>query len=126
MITNCDELKNVKGYLDLSNVASEGLTYSNTIYMFKQCPKLEEVYLKNIYKNSNMSNNNRWSITLKDTIIKDECLISIINELPDLINDKGLTATDKIILTLPPTNTLTAEQVQPAIDKGWNVANTTY
>jgi hypothetical protein len=29
------------------------------------------------------------------------------------------------VLTLPPTNTLTAEQVQVAIDKGWQVANVT-
>ena len=58
-----------------------------------------------------------------DTKVKDECLIYIINELPDLINDKGLTATDKIKLTLPPTNTLTAEQVAVATSKGWTCVN---
>lgn len=119
-------LTTVIGELDLSSCTS-GLHYSSSsYYCFKSLPKLETLYLKNIYKNSTMTNAVKWSINLKDTIVKDECLIYIINELPDLINDKGLTSTDKIILTLPPTNTLTAEQVQVAIDKGWNVANTTY
>ena len=73
-----------------------------------------------------MTNASNWSINLTDTKVKDECLIYIINELPDLINDKGLTTTSSIVLTLPPTNTLTQEQVQVAIDKGWSVANTNY
>lgn len=119
-------LTTVIGELDLSSCTS-GLHYSSSsYYCFKSLPKLETLYLKNIYKNVTMKNELKWSIKLKDTKVKDECLIYIINELPDLINDKGLTSTDKIILTLPPTNTLTAEQVQIAIDKGWNVANTTY
>ena len=119
-------LTTVIGELDLSSCTS-GLHYSSSsYYCFKSLPKLETLYLKNIYKNSTMTNAVKWSIKLGDTKVKDECLIYIINELPDLINDKGLTSTDKIILTLPPTNTLTAEQVQIAIDKGWNVANTTY
>ena len=84
------------------------------------------MYLKNIYKDITVTNASKYSINLGETVIKDECLIYIINELPDLINDKGLTATDKIVLTLPPINTLTAEQVQPAIDKGWQVANVNY
>ena len=69
-----------------------------------------------------MDNNSSWSIDLRDTKVKDECLLYIINELPDLYA-KGLTETDRITFTLPPTNTLTQEQVQPAIDKGWTVVN---
>ena len=120
------KLREVIGVIDLSNCTS-GMVYNTSYYCFSKSSKLETVYLKNIYKDTTiMKNELKWSINLKDTVVKDECLIYIINELPDLINDKGLTATDKIVLTLPPTNTLTAEQVQPAIDKGWNVANTTY
>ena len=72
-----------------------------------------------------MSNDGRWSINLGDTKVKNECLLYIINELPDLYA-KGLTKTDRITFTLPPTNTLTQEQVQPAINKGWQVANVNY
>ena len=125
-ISGCSNLTEVVGTIDLSSCTS-GLAYSSTSYYnFKSCSKLESVYLKNIYKNSTVKNEAKWSINLKDTIVKDECLIYIINELPDLINDKGLTSTTNIKLTLPPTNTLTQEQVQVAIDKGWNVVNTTY
>lgn len=122
---NCRSLVTINGYLDLSNLTSGFYpgSYSNPL---KYCGNLETLYLKNIYKDITITNNSKYGINLGDTKIKDECLIYIINELPDLINDKGLTATDKIVLTLPPTNTLTAEQVQPAIDKGWSVANTTY
>lgn len=125
MFNNSAELTIVIGDLDLSNLTN-GLfpaSYSNPFY---KCPKLETIYLKNIYKNCTMTNASKWCINLGDTKVKDECLISIINELPDLINDKGLTATNKIVLTLPKTNTLTAEQVKVATDKGWTVANTTY
>ena len=123
--TNCGKLELIKGFLDCSSL-STGLTYNGSNYTFKDNKMLVEVYLTNIYKNVTMTNSTKFSINLGGTIIKDECLISIINELPDLINDKGLTETDKIVLTLPPTNTLTAEQVQVATQKGWNVANTTY
>lgn len=119
------KLTNIIGTLDLSSCTS-GMYYSTSYYCFKNLPNLESVYLKNIYKNvTTMKNEVKWSINLGDTIVKDECLLYIINELPNLY-DKGLTATDKIKLTLPKTNTLTAEQVQVAIDKGWQVANTTY
>ena len=111
-------LVEVKGELDLSNAV-------NFDAAFRDCPNLETLYLKNIYKNCTMGNNSNWSIDLRDTKVKDECLIYIINELPDLYA-KGLTATDNITFTLPPTNTLTAEQVQPAIDKGWTVVNVNY
>lgn len=122
---SCSNLVTVTGALDLSSL-TEGFYYSSTRNPVYSCKKLETLYLKNIYKNCTMTNKSDWSINLGDTKVKDECLIYIINELPDLVNDKGLTATDKIILTLPKTNTLTAEQVKVATDKGWTVANTTY
>ena len=124
MFYNCVKLKVIIGELDISSL-SQGLCNSSYTQVFKGCSILETVYLKNIYKNVTLTNASKWSLNLADTKVKDECLIYIINELPDLINDKGLTATDKIVLTLPPTNTLTAEQVQVAIDKGWQVANVT-
>ena len=73
-------------------------------------------------ENCTITNSYEWKVNLGDTKVKDECLLYIINELPDLYA-KGLTATDNITFTLPKTNTLTAEQVQPAIDKGWTVVN---
>lgn len=125
MFYNCVKLKVIIGELDISSL-SQGLCNSTYTQAFKGCTVLETLYLKNIYKNCTITNNSKWSLNLSETKVKDECLIYIINELPDLINDKGLTATDKIVFTLPPTNTLTAEQVQVALDKGWQVANTTY
>lgn len=116
-------LTTIIGYLDCSNL-SKGLYYNNgNTNPFYNATALETVYLNNIYKNSTMSNTNDWSINLGYTKVKDECLIYIINELPDLINDKGLTATNNIVLTLPKTNKLTAEQVKVATDKGWQVVN---
>ena len=126
MFNGCKNLTTITGELDASKV-SDGFSYMSSTYNpFGGCTSLESVYLKNIYANCTMTNASKWSINLGDTKVKDECLIYIINELPDLINDKGLTATDQIVFTLPPTNTLTAEQVQIAIDKGWNVVNTNY
>ena len=126
MFGECKLLVDIIGEIDCSKLTS-GLYPSSYSNPFKACNALETVYLKNIYKNvTTMKNDAKWSINLSETVVKDECLVYIINELPDLINDKGLTATNKIVLTLPPTNTLTAEQVQVAIDKGWQVANTTY
>ena len=119
-------LVDIIGEFDLSNL-TDGLgvlTYDG--YSFSSCSKLETLYLKNIYKNCTMTNDSKWGIYLGDTKVKDECLIYIINELPDLINDKGLTATDKIVLTLPKTNTLTESDVAVATSKGWTCANTTY
>jgi surface protein len=125
MFGNCTSLVDIIGEIDASNLTS-GLYPGSSSNPFYKCSSLETLYLKNIYKDIAVTNTSKFSINLGVTKVKDECLIYIINELPDLINDKGLTATDKIILTLPPTNTLTAEQVQVAIDKGWTVANTTY
>lgn len=125
MFQSCQYLVTINGYLDLSNLENGFYPGSNSNPV-RFCRSLETLYLKNIYKDITITNASKYSINLGDTVIKDECLIYIINELPDLINDKGLTDTSNIVLTLPPTNTLTAEQVQLAIDKGWNVANTTY
>ena len=126
MFSDCNKLTTIIGEIDASSL-SNGFYGDTSNNPFNKCYALETIYIKNIYKDvTTMKNEAKWGICLKDTVVKDECLIQIINELPDLINDKGVTATDKIVLTLPPTNTLTAEQVQPAIDKGWNVANTTY
>ena len=125
MFYNCKALTTIIGELDTSKLTS-GLYPGSSSNPFYKCTSLETLYLKNIYKDCTLTNASKWSINLKDTKVKDECLVYIINELPDLINDKGLTATDKIVLTLTPTNTLTADQVQVAIDKGWQVANTTY
>jgi surface protein len=116
-------LVDIIGEIDCSSI-SNGLYYSSYYSPFGNCTSLETLYLKNIYKNVTITKNEaKWSINLGQTKVKDECLIYIINELPDLINDKGLTATDKIVLTLPPTNTLTDEQKQVARDKGWIVVN---
>ena len=116
MLHYCDNLIEVKGELDMSNCSQ--------LYDFiAQCPKLETLYLKNIYKNiNNITNVNYWSINLGSTKVKDECLLYIINELPDLYA-KGLTATDRITFTLPPTNTLTQEQIAVGIAKGWTFIN---
>ena len=112
-------LRTIIGEIDCSLIEGFYKSYNNPFY---ECYSLETLYLKNIYKNCTMTNNIEWSINLGSTKVKDECLLYIINELPDLYA-KGLTSTDQIKLTLPPTNTLTAEQVQVAIDKGWTVVN---
>ena len=121
----CINLKTIIGTLDLSNL-TKGLNYGS-YRPFDYCNNLETLYLKNIYKNSNMHNYNmgEWSINLSQTKIKDECLRQIISELPDLA-EKGITNNTAIVLTLPPTNTLTIEDVQIAIDRGWQVANVNY
>ena len=119
---DCPNLKTIIGTLDLSNL-TKGLKYGS-YRPFEYCNNLETLYLKNIYKNSNIDNYNmgEWSINLSQTKIKDSCLLYIINELPDLYA-KGLTNTDQITFTLPPTNTLTAEQIAVGIAKGWTFIN---
>ena len=72
-----------------------------------------------------MNNNGKWSINLGETKVKDSCLLYIIDQLPNLY-EKGITNNTNIVLTLPPTNTLTQEQVQVALDKGWQVANVNF
>lgn len=116
-------LVDIIGYLDLSSLEQGFFHYNAAVYnVVYGCHNLETLYLKNIYKNCTMSNNGKWSINLGDTKVKDECLRQIISELPDLA-EKGITNNTNIVLTLPPTNTLTSEDVQPAIDKNWQVAN---
>ena len=108
----------IKGELDLSRAEKIDIA-------FAACTNLETLYLKNICKHTDMTNcYNFCKITLSGTKVKDECLLYIINELPNLY-DKGLQdrKLEGMILTLPETNTLTEEQVQPAIDKGWTVVN---
>ena len=109
------ELIEIIGELDMSKV-------SNIYYIFNGTSNLKVVYLKNIYKNCTMSNNSSWSIDLRSTKVKDECLLYIINELPDLYA-KGLTNTSNITFTLPKTNTLTQEQIAVGIAKGWTFIN---
>ena len=104
------------GEIDMSSV-------TDISYMFNGTYNLEIIYLKNIYKNCTMTNNTSWSIDLRYTKVKDECLLYIINELPDLYNDKGLEHTAQISFTLPPTNTLTEEQLAVGIAKGWTFIN---
>ena len=120
---NACKLKEIVGELDLSSI--DFSTNKYVFQTFSNSYELETLYLKNIYKNSIMSNRSGWSIDLGETKVKDSCLLYIINELPNLY-DKGITYNTKIVFTLPKTNTLTAEQVQPAIDKNWIVANITY
>ena len=112
------EVIEIIGELDMSKVSRVG-------YVFHGTSNLEVVYLKNIYKICNMSNSSDWSINLGSTKVKDECLLYIIKELPDLYA-KGLTETDRITFTLPPTNTLTQEQVAVGIAKGWTFVNVNY
>ena len=117
-VANAPNITDIIGYLDLSEL--QGLTQTRSAFL--ECPKLETLYLKNIYKNCTMTNNLKWSINLETTKVKDECLLYIINELPDLYA-KGLTETDQITFTLPPTNTLTQEQIAVGIAKGWTFIN---
>ena len=125
IIYGCSNLERVIGAIDMSNNNGK-INYSATYALTKGCSKLKELRLINIYKNTPVKNEAGYSLYLQDTQIEDQYLIEIIENLPDLINDKGLTATNNLIIMLPPTNTLTQEQVQVAIDKGWNVGNTTY
>ena len=117
-INDSANIVEIKGELDLSR--AEKIDSA-----FAACPNLETLYLKNICKYTDMTSCYIYcKITLTRTKVKDECLLYIINELPNLY-DKGLSVNQLtiMILTLPETNTLTAEQVQVALDKGWTCAN---
>ena len=117
------KMKTIIGEIDMSNVEFKNYNISE---MFDYCSNLETVYIKNIFKNTNPSNIYEViTFDLSYTKIKDECLIYIINELPDLYS-KGYSSYNNVSIKLPPINTLTQEQVQPAIDKGWTVANVNY
>ena len=117
---NCMWLTDIIGEIDMSNI---GLNEANG--MFYCCYELKTLYLKNIYKNCTMTNDGQWSINLGDTKVKNECLLYIIDQLPDLYA-KGLTKTDRITFTLPKTNTLTQEQIAVGIAKGWTFINVNY
>ena len=121
MFSNSATLIDIIGELDFSNL-SDGLNGEFYYGSFDSSTSLETLYLKNIYKNCTMTNNGQWSISLRNTKVKDECLLYIINELPDLYA-KGLTETSNITFTLPPTNTLTQEQIAVGIAKGWTFIN---
>ena len=120
-INDSANIVEIKGELDLSRAEKIDIA-------FAACPNLETLYLKNICKHTDMTScYNTCRISLSKTKIKDECLVYIINELPNLY-DKGLDSLqiNSVVLTLPQTNTLTEEQVQVAVNKGWQVANVTY
>ena len=115
MYYNDVKLVRVIGDIDCSNLV-------NAENIVKGCINLRELSLVNIYANSNMSDNASWSIDLSDTILIDECLINIINQLPDL-SSKGINNNTNIKLSLPINNTLTSDNIKVAIDKGWIVVN---
>ena len=117
---NNAEVKDIIGEIDMSSLIPDILYSSPFIY----CYNLETLYLKNIYKNNNDLSvyGSAPSIHLGYTKVKDECLVYIIDQLPNLA-DKGITNNTAIKLTLPTTNTLTSEQKQVALDKGWIVVN---
>ena len=115
MYYNDVKLVRVIGDIDCSNLV-------NAENIVKGCINLRELSLVNIYANSNMSDNASWSIDLSDTILIDECLINIINQLPYL-SSKGINNNTNIKLSLPINNTLTSDNIKVAIDKGWIVVN---
>ena len=123
MFGSSNDLVDIIGYLDLSSLEQGFFHYNAVAYnVVYGCRNLETLYLKNIYKNCTMTNEGKWSINLGDTKIKDECLLYIIDQLPDLYA-KGLTNTSNITFTLPKTNTLTEEQIAVGIAKGWTFIN---
>ena len=116
MFSGCSSLIEIVGELDLSMAKlSED--------MFSGCRSLETLYLK--YSSSKYGGMyNGTHVDLGDTKVSDECLIYIINELPDLVLYNGtapLNGWAKFIL--PKTNTLTKEQVMIAINKGYYTEN---
>ena len=121
MFGDCPKLETIIGELDASNLTN-GFYPGSTTQPFAKCPSLETVYIKNIYKDIAVTNVAKFSIDLGVTKVKDECLVYIIDQLPNLA-DKGITNNTAIKLTLPTTNTLTDEQKQVALDKGWIVVN---
>lgn len=121
MFSGAVNLTTIAGVFDCSNLKLN--SYKGPLgNAFISCKNLETLYLKDIFKNSTMANSAYWSINLGNTKVKDECLLYIINELPNLY-DKGITNNTNIILTLPPTNTLTESDVAIAVSKGWICAN---
>ena len=120
MFYDATNLEIIEGEIDMSNAST-----TQGQYIFHNTINLKEVYLKNIYKNCNINNISFWSLDFSYTQIKDECLVYIINELPDLYA-RGLTDTSYLKIHLPKNNTLTEEQVAVAINKGWTITNVNY
>lgn len=119
MFYGCTKLTEIIGEIDGSNLTDGFYSSSAPFY---NCTSLETLYLKNIYKDCAITNANKFGINLGTTKVKDECLVYIIDQLPSLA-DKGITNNTAIKLTLPTVNTLTDEQKQVALDKGWIVVN---
>ena len=119
--TDCKKLVTIDGVLDGSGLKN-GLYPGSATHPFYNCTSLETLYLKNIYKDASITNASKFSLDLGVTKVKDECLVYIIDQLPNLA-DKGITNNTAIKLTLPTVNTLTDEQKQVALDKGWIVVN---
>ena len=115
MYYNDVKLVRVIGDIDCSNLV-------NAENIVKGCVNLRELSLVNIYANSTMSDNASWSIDLSDTMLTDECLINIINQLPDL-SSNGISNNTNIKISLPVNNTLTSDNIKVASDKGWIVVN---
>ena len=118
MYHNDVKLVRVIGDIDCSNLV-------NAENIVKGCINLRELSLVNIYANSTMSDNASWSIDLSDTILIDDCLISIINQLPDL-SSKGIDNNTNIKISLPANNSLDPDDIKVATDKGWIVININY
>ena len=118
MFYDCKVLESITGDIDCSNL-------TNSIKMFYGCNELVNLSLINIYANCDMSDNDTWSINLGHTKVSDECLVNIINQLPDLAT-KGIETNTQIKLELPVNNTLTLEQAQIALNKKWILTNTNY
>lgn len=112
---NCVKLVRILGDIDCSNL-------KNSENMFKGCNNLIYVSLVNIYANCDMTDDASWSIDLSDTILQNDCLNNIINELP-ILSDKGVTINTNIKLYLPRKNTLSGDEIKIATDKGWIVEN---
>lgn len=121
MFSKCEKLVDIIGELDTSKL-TYGLYSGKSSQPFANCTSLETLYLKNIYKDCAVTDASKFSIDLGVTKVKDECLVYIIDQLPNLA-DKGITNNTAIKLTLPTVNTLTDEQKQVALDKGWIVVN---
>ena len=122
MFKDCISLTTITGSIDCSN-ATSGLYSSATTSIFANCTSLQSVSLVNIYANCAMTNDVKWSIDLSKTKLLDSSLVNIINNIPNL-STKGVKSNTKIKLMLPTSNTLNAEQIKVATDKGWIVTGT--
>ena len=120
MFAYCKSLTEIKGELDLSSCKSGLYSSTTNDSIFHECNNLKTVHLKNIYKYSTMTKNEKWSIDLSYTKLTDKCLREIIDELPNLA-DKGITNNTVIALYLPKSHKLSSDDIQKVYDKGWVV-----